>query len=196
MAGDAKKLGGAALGAAVPWLAAGGAILLILYLLRKEIGDAGGLGDWLAKLLGIGAREPIASQEDTQQDSAGQDHESGGVGSAAVTGHFSIASGDTLALTPHVFNVSESVDVPLDLVNSSTEQQTVLVQIHVYLDYLMADEQKTWAQLVTVQALSGKHVEATIDMTGARVPFTRPDLYLDLTVAGVHQDRIENVEVS
>jgi hypothetical protein len=195
VAGEAKKLGGAALSAAVPWLAAGGAILLLVYLVKKQLGK-GGLSDWLTNLLGFSPPAPVAHQEDTQQDSMGQDHQSGGVGSAAVTGRFLLQDGDTVELTPHLLAFVDSVDIPVSLVNSSTSDQEVLVQIHVYEDFVASDDQQTWEQLVTVNAQASKYLEARINLTAARIPFTRPTLFLDLTVAGVHQARVEGIEVS
>jgi len=195
MAGQTNNLGRSALASAVPWLASGAAILLILYLAQKQLGP-GGLSAWLKKLLGLGPTPKTSEDTNTQQDSAGQDHQSSGVGSAAVTGHFAIASGDTVPLDVNMFGLFKStVSIPFDLVNSSNQAHTVLVQIHSYADYLLSDQAQTWEQLVEVAPLSGKHVEATLELTNifSTIPTTRPTLFLDLTVAGVHQARIEGV---
>jgi hypothetical protein len=189
----AGESGKSALASALPWLALGGLVLLLIVAIRKGLGP-GGLSAWFRDLLGLNPPDKEQSNTGTQQDSAGQDHESSGVGSAAVTGHFSIHSGDALQLETNLGNVSMSAIIPFDLVNSSPTRQQVLVQVHVYEDYLFKDEQQTWEELVTVDGLSGRHVEANVVLPGIYVPLTRPQLFLDLTVAGVHQDRVEHVE--
>ena len=189
-----EPVGKAALRSALPWLVLGGAVLLLIYLLRKELGE-GGLSDWIRKLLGLRAPDPIAEERETQQDAAGEDHSSSGVGAQGVTGHFEIKSKDTIQLV-NLLNLTTRADVPIFLVNSTTKQQEVLVQVDAYEDFLVSDEQQTWSELVKVDALSGKHLVASLNLSLNTVPFTRPQLFLDLTVAGVHQDRVENIETS
>jgi hypothetical protein len=190
----AEPVGKQVLASALPWLITGGAILLLIYLFRKEIG-AGGLQDWFRKLLGLGAPDPIASQEETQQDSFGEDHDSSGVGAQAVTGHFAIKSGDTIQLVNEL-NLTTRADVPLNLVNSSPKPQKVEVKLNAYVDYTFSDESLTWTQLIDVGALESKRLVATLNLSLNAVPFTRPQLFLDLTVAGVHQDRVEHIGTS
>lgn len=198
MAG-ASKTGTTALAWAAPWLVLGGAILLIVYIVKNELGD-GGLQAWFEKLLGTGkGKKTEGDPQKTQQDAAGQDKQRGGVGSAAVTGHFAIASRDTLSLDVHFLGIWKStVTVPFDLVNSSPDHQQVLVQIHAYQDYLFSDQQTTWEQLVPIDGYSGTHVEAVVELTNifSTIPTTRPQLFLDLTVAGVHNDRVEHIETA
>ena len=184
------------------WLALGAGALILLWLASKlwksgtepdrgsQGSSAGGLGGWLADLLGGRARSDVALEEGAQQDFAGQDSGDEGEGSAAVTGHFLIRSGDSI--NRELF--AGTVRVPFALVNSSRSSQRVLVQLAVYWDFLISDEATTWEELIDVDGQSGKHVEADLAVP-AVVLLRNPRLYVDLTIAGVHQDRIEDVEV-
>jgi hypothetical protein len=186
--------GRAALGSAAPWLLLGGLVLFLVIAAKDELGK-GGLIGWLKKLLGLEPPGPIEQDTPTQQDAAGQDHESGGVGSAAVTGFFNLESGESIDMDNEWATLGQSVVVPISLVNSSPSRQVVLVNVHVYADYLISDEERTWSELITVDGLSGKQLGARVLLPSA-FPGSRPTLYVDLTIAGVHQDRIENVKTS
>lgn len=190
MAGETGK---AALRTAAPWLLLGAGLVLLIYLLRKQLGGLD-LKGWLWDLLGLNPPSPVQSDTPAQQDFAGDDHASTGVGSGGVTGHFGITDGDTLQLQNN-WNLTTTATVPIELVNSTPSKQTVLVQVHVYADYLVNDEQLTWTQLVEVDGLGGKHVEANLNLS-LSAPGSRPQLFLDLTVAGRHQARVEHVGTS